>query len=138
VARLLAPSPRRAQLVDREPGGHGREEGPRRCDLLAGLQRPMHPQQRFLHHVLGLGNSARQPIAIAKETGRRSSNRRSRSVIRQEPLPPARVRWPPPQFELCLGIGGTAKLGHYHGADLPDEQPPDEPWNAQRLLALSS
>jgi hypothetical protein len=34
----------------------------RRCDLLAGLERLMHPQQRFLHHVLGLGDTAEHPV----------------------------------------------------------------------------
>src|SRR5215207_10368851 len=42
----LAAGARGAQLVDRQPGGHGGDEGARRCDLLAGLERLMHPQQR--------------------------------------------------------------------------------------------
>jgi hypothetical protein len=30
--------------------------------VLAGLERLMHPQQRFLHHVLGLGDAAEHPV----------------------------------------------------------------------------
>src|SRR3712207_8908527 len=39
-----------------------RSERARRCDLLAGIKRPVHPQQRFLHHVLGLGDAAEHPV----------------------------------------------------------------------------
>src|SRR5262249_32627965 len=33
-----------------------------RCYLLAGLERLMHQQQRFLHQVLGLGDTAEHPV----------------------------------------------------------------------------
>ena len=59
---LFATGARGAQLVDRQPGGHGGNERARRCDLLAGIQRPMHPQQRFLHEVLGFGDAAEHPV----------------------------------------------------------------------------
>src|SRR3712207_7968174 len=39
-----------------------RSERARRCDLLAGIKRPVHPQQRFLHHVLGPGDAAEHPV----------------------------------------------------------------------------
>jgi hypothetical protein len=58
----LATDARGAQLVDRQPGGHGGDERARRCDLLAGIKRLMHPQQRFLHHVLGLGDASEHPV----------------------------------------------------------------------------
>jgi hypothetical protein len=58
----LATGARGAQLVDRQPGGHGGDERTRRCDLLAGIKRPMHAQQRFLDHVLGLGDTAEHPV----------------------------------------------------------------------------
>src|SRR5215207_1156423 len=44
---FFAPGARGVQRVDRQPGGHGRDEGVRGCDLLAGLERLMHPQQRL-------------------------------------------------------------------------------------------
>jgi len=59
---VLATSARRAQRVDRQPGGHGGDERARRRDLLAPLERPMHAQQRLLHHVLGLGDAAEHPV----------------------------------------------------------------------------
>ncbi len=59
---VLAAGARGAQLVDRQPGGHGGDERARRCDLLAAVERPMHPQQRFLHQVLGLGDAAEHPV----------------------------------------------------------------------------
>ena len=58
----LAAGARGAQLVDRQPGGHGRDERARRRDLLAGLERLMDPQQRLLDHVLGLGDAAEHPV----------------------------------------------------------------------------
>jgi hypothetical protein len=58
----LATGARGAQLVDSQPGGHGGDERARRCDLLAGLERLMHSQHRFLHHVLGLGHAAQHPV----------------------------------------------------------------------------
>jgi len=42
------------QLIDREACGHRREERPRRHNLLTALKGLMHPQERFLHYVLGL------------------------------------------------------------------------------------
>ena len=65
----LAAGARGAQLVDRQPGGHGGDERARRCDPLAGLERLMNPQQRFLHHVLGPGDAAEHPIGD-REGGR--------------------------------------------------------------------
>jgi hypothetical protein len=59
---FLAPGARGAQFVDRQPGGHGGHERARRCDLLAGLQCTMHAQQRFLDHVLCLGDAAEHPV----------------------------------------------------------------------------
>jgi hypothetical protein len=58
----LAAGARGAQLVDRQPGGHGRDERVRRCDLLAGLEGLMDPQQRVLRHVLGFGDAAEHPV----------------------------------------------------------------------------
>ena len=60
---LLATGACGAQLVDRQPGGHGGHERARRSDLLAAIERPMHSQQRFLHDVLGFGNAAEHPVA---------------------------------------------------------------------------
>src|SRR5262249_58310183 len=83
-----------------------------------------------------------RPRTRCRASGRRSRTRpaaaleavaRDRSW-RCEPLPPARVRWAPPELALGLGIGGTAKLGHHHHASLPGEQPPDEPRHPHRLL----
>jgi hypothetical protein len=37
------------------------EDGARRCDLLTGLRGLMHPQQRRLRHVLGLGDGGHLP-----------------------------------------------------------------------------
>ena len=59
---VLATSARRAQLVDRQPRGHGGDERARGCDLLAGIKRPMHPKQRLLHDVLGLGDAAEHAV----------------------------------------------------------------------------
>src|SRR4051812_19584114 len=42
----LAAGARRAQLVEREPGGYGRHERRRGFDLLAAGGRPMHPPKR--------------------------------------------------------------------------------------------
>jgi hypothetical protein len=58
----LAAGTRGAQLVDRQPSGHGGHERVWRCDLLARIERLVHPQQRFLHHVLGLGHAAEHPV----------------------------------------------------------------------------
>jgi hypothetical protein len=58
----LAADARGAQLVDRQPGGYCGYERGRRCDSLARVQRLMHSQQRFLHHVLGLGDAAEHPV----------------------------------------------------------------------------
>jgi hypothetical protein len=65
----LAAGTRRTELVDRQPRGHRGYERPRRCDLLAGLQRLTHPQQRLLHHVLGLGDAAEHPVGERERGG---------------------------------------------------------------------
>jgi hypothetical protein len=59
---VLAAGARGVQLVDRQPGSHSSGERARRCDLLAGLKRLIHPQQRFLDHVLGVGDAAEHPV----------------------------------------------------------------------------
>jgi len=46
----------RAQLVDRQPRRHGRDERARRLEPLAILERPVDPQQRLLNHVFCLGD----------------------------------------------------------------------------------
>ena len=51
-----------AQLVDRQAGGDGGDEGARRLDPLAGVERLMHAQQRLLHHVLGFGDAAEHAV----------------------------------------------------------------------------
>src|SRR3954470_4090222 len=58
----LTAGARRAQLVEREPGGYGRHERRRRFDLLAAVERLMHPQERLLHHILGLGHAAEHAV----------------------------------------------------------------------------
>jgi hypothetical protein len=63
---VLAADARGAQLVDRQPGAHGGDVRARRCDLLAGIERLMHPQQRLLHHVLRLGHAAEHPVGDLK------------------------------------------------------------------------
>ena len=62
----LAAGARGAQLVDRQPGGHGRDESARRCDPLAGIKRLMDAQQCFLDHVLGFGDAAEHPVGDLK------------------------------------------------------------------------
>ena len=59
---LLTPRARRAQLVDRQPGGDGGEVRARGGDLLAVLDRPMDAQQRLLDDVLGFGDAAEHPV----------------------------------------------------------------------------
>jgi hypothetical protein len=62
----LAAGARGAQLVDRQPGGHGRDERPRRHDPLAAVQRLMHPQEGLLDNILGLGHAAEHPVGDLK------------------------------------------------------------------------
>ena len=56
---VLAPDPRRAELIDRQASGDRREEGPRRRDLLA---RVMEAQERLLRDVLGLGDAPEHAV----------------------------------------------------------------------------
>jgi hypothetical protein len=97
-----------------------------RCDLLAGIRRPMHAEQRFLHHVLGLGDATEHPVAD-REGDRPQFVEQSLAIgsCRCEPLPPARLRRAPPEFALGLCIGSTAGLGHHHHTKLPGRQPND-------------
>src|SRR5262249_45964916 len=59
---VLATGPRGAQLVDRQPGGHGGCERSRRRDLLSRIERLMYPQQRLLYHVLGFRHAAEHAV----------------------------------------------------------------------------
>jgi len=58
----LAPDPRRAELVEREPRNHRRQVGARRLDPLAALARPVQAQEPLLHHVLSLAHAAEYPV----------------------------------------------------------------------------
>src|SRR5215469_14271084 len=97
---FLATGARAAQLVDRQPGGHGGHERARRGDLLAGLQRLMHPQQRFLHHVLGLGHGAEHPVG---------DRERDRPQLGEQLLPRAHVANPCRQLG-CPGCHPSSRL----------------------------
>src|SRR3712207_9413151 len=79
-----------------------RSERARRCDLLAGIKRLMNAQQRFLHHVLGLGDAAEHPVGDRERDrpqlveqpltiGHRSEERR----VGKE----CRSRWPPYHYK---------------------------------------
>src|SRR6266508_3180158 len=98
---FLATDARGAQLVDRQPGGHGRHERARRCDLLAGLQRLMHPQQRFLHHVLGLGDAAQHPVG---------DRERDRPQLVKQSLAIAHAAANPCRQLGCLGCHPSSRL----------------------------
>jgi hypothetical protein len=49
-------------MVDGQPRRHGGQVRLRRFDLGAGRQRPMPPQERLLHDVLGLRDAAEHPV----------------------------------------------------------------------------
>ena len=96
----------------------------------------MHPQQRLLHHVLGLGRHcpasgrrSRTPSAAARRAARSGVIGHAR-----EPLPPARVRRAPAELALGLRVGRAPQLGHHHHSDLSGEQPPHEAGHVHRLL----
>jgi hypothetical protein len=65
----LASDPGRSQLVDAQPGDHGREVGAWRLDPLALLQRVVQAQQRLLHDVLGLAHAAEHPVRHRERPG---------------------------------------------------------------------
>ena len=104
----LAPGPRGAQLVDREPGHDGREVRLRRLDLDAVGERPLLPQERLLHDVLRLADAAEhavgdreqqraQPgeVRVVRQRGRlRSAPADGPGAVRpsRKPVPPARPR----------------------------------------------
>ena len=76
----LAPDPRRAEVVEREPRDHRRQVGARRLDPLAARARPVEAEESLLHHVLRLaarcrasGRRRRTPTGGARRTRPRSS-----------------------------------------------------------------
>ena len=89
----LAPDPRRAEVVEREPRDHRRQVRARRLDPLAALARPVEAEEPLLHHVLRLAHAAEHPVGDGE---RRRAERvelllghRSAESLR-EALPPAR------------------------------------------------
>jgi hypothetical protein len=97
----LAAGARRAQLVDRQPGGHGGHERPRRCDPLAGIERLMHPQQRFLDHILGLGDAAEHPVG---------DRERDRPQLVEQSLMPSHAAMNPFRQLGCAGRQASSRL----------------------------
>jgi hypothetical protein len=65
----LALDPGRSQLVDAQPGDHGREIRAWRLDPLALLQRQVQTQQRLLHDVLRLAHAAQHPVGHPERPG---------------------------------------------------------------------
>jgi hypothetical protein len=97
----LATGPRGAELVDRQPGGHGGHKRRRRCDFLAGIKRLMHPQQRFLHHVLGLGDAAEHPVG---------DRERARPQLVKQSLPIGHAAANPCRQLGCAGRHASSRL----------------------------
>jgi len=65
---LLAPGPRRPQLIDREPRRHGRQVGLGRLDLGVSVAHgPVVAQEGLLHDVLGLADAAEHAIRDREE-----------------------------------------------------------------------
>jgi hypothetical protein len=102
----LAAGTRGAQLVDRQPGGHGGHERARRCDLPAPVKRVMDSQQRFLDHVLGLGHAARQSTRDPQQRKLRNPQLQLRHHSRDKHAPAVRPPTESPAAN-CSCLAGT-------------------------------
>jgi hypothetical protein len=63
----LAAHPRRAQMVDAQPGGHRGQVRPRRVHAVPGGLGAVVAQERLLHHVLGVGHGADHPVGDGEQ-----------------------------------------------------------------------
>ena len=90
-----------AQLVDRQPCCHRRNERARRRYPLAGIERLMHTKQRFLHHVLGLGHAAEHPVG---------DRERDRPQLVEQALAIGHAAANPCRQLGCAGVHASSRL----------------------------
>ena len=135
----LAPDPRRAEVVEREPRDHRRQVGARRLDPLAALARPVQAQEPLLHHVLRLAHAAEHPVGDGER--RRAElvelllGHRSAESLR-EALPPARIARLPAELALGLRVRGAPHLGHHDRRRLAGRQPAEPARDTPRRLGI--
>ena len=81
--------------------GQERQRQPRRCNLLAAIKGLMHPQQRFLHYVLGLGDATEHLVGDSE---------RSRPQLVKQSLAIAHAAANPCRQLGCAGLHASSPL----------------------------